>query len=59
MRVLMLDRWVELESDAVCTGAFLISLLVGSVGVDDEDTDSGGSPAGTKVCCSSCSGDSV
>ena len=34
-------------------------LSMGSVGVDEEDTDSGGSPAGTKACCSNCNGDSV
>ena len=34
-------------------------LSIGSVGVDEEDVDSGGSPAGTKVCCSNCSGESV
>ena len=34
-------------------------LSIGSVGVDEEDTDSGGSPTGTKVCCSSCNGDNV
>ena len=55
----MFDRWVELGSDIACTGAFRMSLLVGSVGVDEEDTDSGGSPAGTKVCCNNCSGDNV
>ena len=55
----MFDRCVELESDVVCTGAFRMSLSMGSVGVDEEDADSGGSPAGTKVCCSSCNGDNV
>ena len=55
----MFDRWVELGSDVACTGAFRMSLLVGSVGVDEEDTDSGGSPAGTKACCNSCNGDSA
>ena len=34
-------------------------LSMGSVGVDEEDTDSGGSPAGMKVCCNNCNGDSV
>ena len=34
-------------------------LSMGSVGVEEEDADSGGSPAGTKVCCSNCNGDSV
>ena len=33
-------------------------ISVGSVGVDFEDAESGGSPAGTKFCCNSCSGDS-
>ena len=32
---------------------------MGSVGVDEEDTDSGGSPASTKACCNNCNGDSV
>ena len=32
---------------------------MGSVGVDEEDADSGGSPAGTKVCCNNCKGDNV
>ena len=59
VNVLMFDRCVELGRDAVCTGAFRILLSMGSVGVDEEDTDSGGSPAGTKACCSSCNGDSV
>ena len=36
-----------------------MSLSMGSVGVDEEDIDSGGSPAGTKACCNSCNGDSV
>ena len=58
-KVLIFDRCVELGSDVVCTGAFRMLLSIGSVGVDDEDADSGGSPAGTKVCCSSCSGDKV
>ena len=34
-------------------------LSVGSVGVELEDADSGGSPAGTNVCCNNCNGDSV
>ena len=34
-------------------------LSMGSVGVDEEDADSGGSPAGTKACCSNCNGDNV
>ena len=59
MKVLMFDRCVELGRDVVCTGAFRILLSIGSVGVDEEDADSGGSPAGTKVCCSNCNGDSV
>ena len=59
MVVLIFDRCVELGSDAVCTGAFRMLLSVGSVGVDEDDTDSGGSPAGTKVCCNNCSGDNV
>ena len=59
MKVLMFDRCVDLGSDVVCTGAFRMLLSVGSVGVDEEDTDSGGSPAGTKVCCSNCNRDSV
>ena len=59
MRVLIFDRCVELISVVACTGAFQILLSIGSVGVDDEDTDSGGSPAGTKVCCNNCNGDSV
>ena len=29
------------------------------MGIDDDNTDSGGSPAGTNVCCSNCNGDSV
>ena len=57
--VLIFDRCVELGSDAACTGAFRMLLSTGSVGVDEEDTDSGGSPAGMKVCCSNCNGDSV
>ena len=32
---------------------------MGSVGVDEEDIDSGGSPVGTKACCSNCNGDNV
>ena len=59
VNVLIFDRCVELGSDTACTGAFWILLSIGSVGVDEEDTDSGGSPVGTKVCCSSCNGDSV
>ena len=59
VKVLIFDRCVELGRDAVCTGAFRMSLSVGSVGVDEEDIDSGGSPAGTKVCCNNCNGDSV
>ena len=48
--VLIFDRWEELGRDVVCTGVFLITALVGSVGVDDDDDDdSGGSPVGTKV----------
>ena len=34
-------------------------LSMGSVGVDGEDVDSGGSPAGTKACCNNCNGDNV
>ena len=34
-------------------------MSIGSVGVELEDVDSGGSPAGTKVWCNSCSGDNV
>ena len=59
MKVLIFDRCVELGSVAVCTGAFRMFLSMGSVGVDEEDAESGGSPAGTKVCCSSCNGDNV
>ena len=59
VKVLMFDRCVELGSAVACIGAFRILLSVGSVGVDEEDTDSGGSPAGTKACCSNCKGDSV
>ena len=58
-RVLIFDRCVELGGNVACSGVFRILLSIGSVGVDDEDTDSGGSPAGTKVCCSNCSGDRV
>ena len=57
--MLIFDRCIELGGNVACIGAFRISLLVGSVGVDDEDADSGGSPAGTKVFCSNCSGDRV
>ena len=57
--MLIFDRCVELGGNTACTGAFWISLSIGSVGVDDEDVDSDGSPAGTKVCCNSCSGDRV
>ena len=49
VRVLIFDRCVELGNDVICTGAFRMLLSMGSVGVDEEDTDSGGSPAGTKV----------
>ena len=59
MKVLMFDRCVELGSDVASIGAFRISLSIGSVGVDEEDADSGGSPAGTKVCCNNCNGDNV
>ena len=59
VKVLMFDRCVELGSAVACIGAFLMLLSVGSVGVDEEDADSGGSPAGTKACCSNCKGDSV
>ena len=57
----MLERCVELgrRVDAVCTGAFRMFISTGSVGVEFEDADSGGSPAGTKLWCSSCSGDNV
>ena len=55
----MFDRCVVLGSVVACIGAFQILLSIGSVGVEEEDADSGGSPAGTKVCCSSCKGDSV
>ena len=58
-KVLMFDRCVELVSDVACTGVFRMLLSVGSVGVDEEDIDSGGSPAGTKVCCNNCNGDNV
>jgi hypothetical protein len=47
--VLMLDRCDVLVRDAVCIGVFLISVLVGSVGVEAVNGDSGGSPAGVKV----------
>jgi hypothetical protein len=57
--VLIFDRCVALVNDVACTGAFRMLLSIGSVGVDEEDTDSGGSPAGTKVCCNNCNGDSV
>ena len=59
MKVLIFNRCVELGSDVACTGAFRILSSIGSVGVDEEDADSGGSPAGTKVCCSNCNGDNV
>ena len=60
VNVLILERCVELGSeDVVCTGAFRILRSIGSVGVEFEEVDSGGSPAGTKVWCSNCSGDSV
>ena len=61
VRVLMLEQCVALEReiDVVCTGAFQISVSIGSVGVELKDTDSGGSPAGTKLWCNSCNGDSV
>ena len=59
MKVLRFDRCVELGRVAACIGAFRIVPSMGSVGVEEEDTDSGGSPTGTKVCCSSCKGDSV
>ena len=59
VKVLIFDRCVELGSDVACTGAFRMLLSIGSVGVDEEDIDSGGSPAGTKACCSNCNGDSV
>ena len=57
----MLERCVELGrgAETVCIGAFRMFISVGSVGVDFEDTESGGSPAGTKFCCNNCSGDSV
>ena len=59
--VLILERWVELgsEPNAVCIGAFRICVSIGSVGVELEDADSGGSPAGTKACCNNCRGDNV
>ena len=59
MKVLIFDRCVELGSAVACTGAFRMILSTGSVGVDDEDAESGGSPTGTKVCCRSCNGESV
>ena len=59
MKVLIFDRCVELGSETDCTGAFRMSLSMGSVGVDEEETDSGGSPVGTKVCCNNCNRDSV
>ena len=59
VKVLMFDRCVELGSVVACIGVFRILLSVGSVGVEEEDTDSGGSPAGTKAWCSNCKGDSV
>ena len=59
VKVLIFDLCVELGSDVACTGAFRMLLSMGSVGVDEDDTDSGGSPTGTKVCCSNCNGDSV
>ena len=57
----MLDRWEELGigRDNVCTGIFLMFVSVGSMGVEAVDGDSGGSPAGVKVCCSSCKSDNV
>ena len=57
----MLDRCDELGRgiEVVCTGAFRMSVSIGSVGVELEDADSGGSPAGTKLWCNSCSGDNV
>ena len=57
--VLIFDRCVELGIVVTCTGAFRMSRSMGSVGVDEEDADSGGSPAGTKVCCNNCNGDNV
>ena len=59
VKVLIFDRCVELGSAVACTGAFRMLSLVGSVGVELEDADSGGSPAGTKLWCSNCSGDNV
>ena len=59
MRVLIFNRCVELGSVVACTGAFRMSWSMGSVGIDEEDADSGGSPAGTKVCCNNCNGDNV
>ena len=55
----MFDRCVELGSNVTCTGAFQILPSIGSVGVELEDADSGGSPAGTKLWCNNCSGDNV
>ena len=48
--VLRLERCVELGRmrDVACIGAFRMSIFVGSVGVELEDVDSGGSPAGMK-----------
>ena len=61
VKVLMLERCVELGrgADAVCIGAFRMFVSIGSVGVEFEDADSSGSPAGTKLWCSNCNGDSV
>ena len=55
----MLERCVVLGRDTACIDAFRISVSIGSVGVELEDVDSGGSPAGTKVWCSNCNGDNV
>ena len=57
----MLERCVELGrgTEVASTGAFRILVSIGSVGVELEDAESGGSPAGTKFCCSSCNGDNV
>ena len=59
--MLRLEQCVELEMgrDVVCIGTFRMFVSVGSVGVELEDADSGGSPAGTKFWCNNCSGDSV
>ena len=48
--VLIFERCVELGMgvDVARIGAFQIFVLVGSVGVELEDVDSGGSPAGMK-----------